>query len=99
MKQLQIVTSSKKKQGNKIENGGGICFKVIRADFSNEVTFKLNLSFKKIWLLILGGERNINVREKHRLVASHMHPDQEWNPQPFGVQDDAPTEPHQPGPS
>ena len=42
-------------------------------------------------------ERSIDVREKHRLVSSHMHPtrgrthkltmcpDQESNPQPFGV--------------
>ena len=26
-------------------------------------------------------ERNINVYDKHRLVASHMHPDQGPNPQ------------------
>ena len=49
-----------------------------------------------------GGERerekHIDVRKKHWLVASHMHaiepgmcPDWESNPQPFGVQDDAPT--------
>ena len=28
------------------------------------------------------GERNISVREKHLSVASHMSPNQEWNPQP-----------------
>ena len=28
-----------------------------------------------------GRERNINVRENHRLVASHMCPNQESNPQ------------------
>ena len=27
-------------------------------------------------------ERNINVRQKHRYVASHMHPDWELNLQP-----------------
>ena len=27
-------------------------------------------------------ERNIHVREKHRLVTSHMHPDQGSNLQP-----------------
>ena len=49
-----------------------------------------------------GGEKNIDVREKHPSVASCTHPDwgicnvgrcpdQELNPQPFGVQSDAPT--------
>ena len=55
-------------------------------------------------------KRNIDVEEKHQLVASHMpptadqvsnphlHPDRESNWQPFGSQADAqPTEPHQPG--
>ena len=52
-------------------------------------------------LLILerekGGERgrerhaHISVREKHLLVASCMRPDQESNPQPFGVWDDTET--------
>ena len=51
-----------------------------------------------------GGEResdrNIDVREKHQLVASHKCPDQtrslgmcpDWesNPQPFGYWDDTP---------
>ena len=48
-------------------------------------------------------ERNINVREKHRLVASHMHPDWGWtrrldmcadpesNPRSFSAGDDSPT--------
>ena len=27
-------------------------------------------------------ERNIDMREKHRSVASHMHPDTGWNPEP-----------------
>ena len=38
-------------------------------------------------------ERNIDVREKHRLVAFHICPDWESNLQPSGVcpQDDAPT--------
>ena len=53
-------------------------------------------------------ERNINVREKHQLVATHTCPNQGLNPQPrhvpawdpnpqlFGLQDDVqPTEPHQ----
>ena len=47
---------------------------------------------------MVGGERerHTNVREKHRLVASSMHPNQESNPQgpnlqPFGVRDNAPT--------
>ena len=31
-------------------------------------------------------ERNIDGREKHWLVASHVHPDQELNLQTFGVQ-------------
>ena len=47
-------------------------------------------------------ERNINVREKHQLVAFHMcpdrglnpnlglHPDQESNPQAFSIWDDVP---------
>ena len=30
-------------------------------------------------------ERNIGVREKHPSVASHMHPDRGWNPQPRHV--------------
>ena len=36
-------------------------------------------------------EKNIYVREKHRSVASHLHRNQGWNPQGFGVQDNAPT--------
>ena len=36
-------------------------------------------------------ERNINVREKHRLVASCMHPDWESNLQHFGAWCDTPT--------
>ena len=48
-------------------------------------------------------ERDINMREKHRSTVFHMHPDREQthnlgmcpncksNPQPFGVQDNAPT--------
>ena len=56
-------------------------------------------------------KRNIDVREKHRLVAPCIHPDRGWNPrprcvpdweldwQPITLQDDTqPTEPHQPGP-
>ena len=43
------------------------------------------------------GERNIDVGEKHRPVASHTDRNQESNPQPFGVQDDATTKPHRPG--
>ena len=35
-----------------------------------------------------GRERD---RQKHPSVASYKHPDQESNPQPFGAQDDAPT--------
>ena len=38
-------------------------------------------------------ERNIDMREEHRLVASCMSPDQGSNPEPFGVWDGAPTEP------
>ena len=30
-------------------------------------------------------ERNVDVREKQRSVASHMHPDQGSNPQPSHV--------------
>ena len=30
-------------------------------------------------------ERNIDMRDKHHLVASHMHPDQESNLQPRHV--------------
>ena len=49
-------------------------------------------------------KRNMNVREKHELAASRMHPnqgsnpqpgicpDQEPNPQDSGIQDDAPIE-------
>ena len=60
-----------------------------------------------------GRERNVNVREKHQLVASCMHPnhvdrglnhklgmclDRESNPQPFGYgMMLQPTEPRQPG--
>ena len=36
------------------------------------------------------GGRDIDVREKHWLVVSHMCPDQGLNPQHFGVWDDAP---------
>ena len=48
-------------------------------------------------------ERNINAKEKHLSVASHMHPyygsnpnlgmcpNQGLNSKPFAVQDDAPT--------
>ena len=36
-------------------------------------------------------EKNINVREKNLLVASHTHFDQGSNQQSFIVQDDAPT--------
>ena len=55
-------------------------------------------------------ERNIDVQEKHPLVASCMHPDEgqtqnsgmcpDWesNQQPFSLRDDTqPTEPHQSG--
>ena len=43
-------------------------------------------------------ERNINVREKYRLVASHMRPDQQLNRQPFTLREDTqPMEPHQSG--
>ena len=54
-------------------------------------------------------ERNINVREKHWLVASFMPltwdmahnpgmcPDQESNRQPFALWEAQPTEPHQSG--
>ena len=38
-----------------------------------------------------GRERHTNVREKHRLVASHLSPDRKSNPQHFGDLDDAPT--------
>ena len=58
------------------------------------------LFFKRFYLFIFResgregeGERNISVREKHRTHNLGMCPDQEWNPQPFGVQDSAPTEP------
>ena len=30
-------------------------------------------------------------REKHQLVASHMHPNQGRNPQPSGEEDNTPT--------
>ena len=36
-------------------------------------------------------DRNIDVREKHPLVTSHMHPNRGSNPQTFRVWDDAPT--------
>ena len=29
-----------------------------------------------------GKKKNIDVKEKHRSVASHVHPDQGWNSQP-----------------
>ena len=35
-------------------------------------------------------EGDIDVKEKHQLVASYMCPDQESNLQPFGVRDNAP---------
>lgn len=28
-------------------------------------------------------ERNIGMKGRHPSVASHTHPDQEWNPKPF----------------
>ena len=39
-------------------------------------------------------ERNIDFREKHRLVASLMCSDQGLNPQHFGVQYNTPTNSH-----
>ena len=43
-------------------------------------------------------ERHINVREKHRSVATFMCPDQGSNLQPFGLWDDDPqTESHNQG--
>ena len=43
-------------------------------------------------------ERNTDVRDKCQPhIASNMCPDQESKPQPFGVRDDAPTEPRWPG--
>ena len=36
-------------------------------------------------------ERDIDVREKHRLFASCEHPDQGLNPQTFSAWDDSPT--------
>ena len=70
-------------------------------------------SFLIFYLFIFrerGRERNIDVREKHQLVASRlpptrdlvcnpgMYPDWELNRQPFGLQDSAqPTELHQSG--
>ena len=66
------------------------------------------LSSLRTCILILergeGRERNINGRDKYRLVASHMCPDWdricnlavcpggESNLQPFSLQDDAPTD-------
>ena len=44
--------------------------------------------FKKIFIDFR--ERNVDVREKHRLVTSHIRHDWESNPQPFGVSDDPP---------
>ena len=57
---------------------------------------------KDMFIDLGGGEKNIDVREKHPSVASCTHPDwgicnvgrcpdQELNPQPVGVQSDAPT--------
>ena len=43
------------------------------------------------WGIECERDRNIDVREKHLLVASRLCPDQGLNPQPFGVWDDAPT--------
>ena len=56
-------------------------------------------------------ERNIDVREKHQPVASHMHPNQDWTPNPGMCPDwesnwrplalwdgGQPTEPHWSGP-
>ena len=41
-----------------------------------------------------GREKDIDVSEKHWLVASHMYPNQGSNLPPFGVQGDSqPTEP------
>ena len=43
-------------------------------------------------------ERNLDVREKHRLVASYTCPDRESNPQPFGYgMTLQPTRSYQPG--
>ena len=44
------------------------------------------------------GERNIDEKERHQLVASCMYPDGESNPQPFGYRTTLqPTEPQHPG--
>ena len=48
---------------------------------SPEDTFSLLLETEK------GRERNIDVREKHRLVASHLLPDWGWTLQPRHVSD------------
>ena len=51
--------------------------------------------FKNILIWEGQGERDrqtdIDIREKHQLVASHLCPDWELNLQPFGVWDDTPT--------
>ena len=39
-----------------------------------------------------GEARNIDMREKHQGVVSHMCPNRGLNPQPFGVWDNAPTD-------
>ena len=70
--------------------------------------FSLIYIFLELLKLILergrGRERNINMKEKHWLVASHTDPDQrgncnlsmclyqESNPRPFGFWDDTPTD-------
>ena len=53
---------------------------------------------KRFYLFIERGKGREKEGEKHRLVASYMHPDWESNQRPFTSQDDArPTEPHQSG--
>ena len=70
---------------------------------SVECCICMTLTQRRVYWFEREKERNINVREKHRLVASYTHPNQvqtcnlgmcsDWEsePQPFGVWDDTPT--------
>ena len=56
--------------------------------FSKTCSFYFFSPHLRICLLVLGQEGG---RERHRLVASHMRPDQGLTPQHFGGWDDTPT--------
>ena len=56
-----------------------IDFKLMRTDTTLDLSQKAK---KQLFIHFIYREKNINVREKHQSVTSHMCHDRESNPQP-----------------